>query len=164
MSALPGDKRHSSENDQARRRFALASGLAADGRIEEAHAEFAEAVQLAPHWPIARYQFGLLQFSSGRAVAALLTWAPLLNLDESSGFPHFVRGFDALARDDFAQAKSHFRTGLAIQSDNPAVAGDIEKILARIDHLEAGATVTEAEREEPSHVLVANYGRFGDLH
>jgi tetratricopeptide (TPR) repeat protein len=142
----------------------LASDLAAEGRFEEAEAAFANAVLLAPDWAIARYQLGLLQFSSGRAAAALVTWAPLGELDAADPLGHYVRGFASLAQDDFAGAASHFREGLACAQDNPAVAGDIEKVLARIG-VEQAAPAPEAPQEPATaHVLLSNYGRVGNLH
>jgi Tfp pilus assembly protein PilF len=152
----------------ARAHFLLASELASAGDMGRAESAFANAVLLAPEWPIARYQLGLLQFSGGRAAAALVTWAPLFGLDPSNCLAQFVRGFASLAHDDFAQATSHFRAGLALPSDNAALAGDIEKVLARIAQATATTVTTgSAHGDQPStasHVLVANYGRIGNLH
>jgi tetratricopeptide (TPR) repeat protein len=145
--------------------FLIASELASAGNFDRAEAEFAHAVLLAPAWTIARYQLGLLQFTSGRAAIALVTWAPLFDLDAPNCLAHFVRGFAALAQDDFAQAQSQFRAGLSCTIDNPALASDIEKVLARIECTHASPTTTEPEREgASSHVLVSNYGRIGNLH
>jgi tetratricopeptide (TPR) repeat protein len=135
--------------------FLLASDHADQGRFDEAETAFANAVLLAPDWPIARYQLGLLQFSSGRAGAALVTWMPLMTGTDALG--HYVRGFDALARDEFTQAIAHFRAGLACPQEIEAVAGDIEKVLARI-------AAVQPEPDVSTHVLVSNYGRFGNLH
>ena len=57
--------------------FLAGSEYAALGQMEQAEAELANAVLLAPAFHIARYQLGLLQFSSGRAATALVTWEPL---------------------------------------------------------------------------------------
>ncbi|HUR88504.1 MAG TPA: hypothetical protein VMZ74_05390 [Ramlibacter sp.] len=151
---------------EAAEHFVYGAECAASGRIDEAELAFAKAVVLAPDWHIARYQLGLLQFSSGRAAVALVTWAPLFDLALSNCLAHFVRGFASLAQDDFAQATAHFRTGLALPIDNAALAGDVEKVLARIEHLQGGArpvTVTSDDAAS-SHVLLSNYGRIGNLH
>jgi tetratricopeptide (TPR) repeat protein len=144
--------------------FLFASEHASLGNFEKAEESFANTVLLAPQWHIARYQLGLLQFSSGRAAAALVTWAPLFDLDASNCFVHFVRGFGSLAQDQFAQATAHFRAGLALPVENAALAGDIEKVLARIEHLTTGPVAQTAEPSAAAHILVANYGRFGSLH
>ena len=56
--------------------FLLGAEYATIGKTELAEAAFANATRLAPDFPMARYQLGLLQFSSGRAAMALLTWQP----------------------------------------------------------------------------------------
>jgi len=152
----------------ARAHFLLASELASVGEMARAESAFANAVLLAPDWHIARYQLGLLQFSSARGAAALVTWEPLFALDESDCLVHFVRGFASLAQDDFAKATAHFRAGLALPIENAALAGDIEKVLARITQV-TSTTLTAAspapgEAGAESHVLVSNYGRIGNLH
>jgi tetratricopeptide (TPR) repeat protein len=155
--------------------FLIGSEYAASGEIAKAELAFANAVLLAPQLTIARYQLGLLQFSSGRAALALVTWQALLNLGESDPLPHFIRGFAALAQDAFAEALTNFRAGLSRNNTNPAVSSDIEQIMARIAEVQAASgTVTapsdsppdrgtEAERVE-EHVLLANYRPSGKGH
>lgn len=115
--------------------FLIASDEAAAGHVEAAEAAFAQAVLLAPAFHLARYQLGLLQFSSGRASVALITWQPLLDLAESDPLPHYVRGFGALAQDDFAQALAHYRAGLERENPNPAVAADVMKVVEQVERL-----------------------------
>ena len=150
----------------------IGSEYAASGEIEQAELAFANAVLLAPRLTIARYQLGLLQFSSGHAALALVTWQPLLKLGESDPLPHFIKGFAALARDEFADALTNFRAGLSRNSTTPAVSSDIEQIIAWIEEMQdASGTlaissdspldqVTEAERIV-EHVLLSNYRRPG---
>lgn len=148
--------------------FLAGSEYAALGQIDKAEAELANAVLLAPAMHIARYQLGLLQFSSGRAAAALVTWEPLFQLDDAQALGHFVCGFAALAQDDFDGARSHFEDGLARNTDNPALSADIRQVLLGI-----GAAQTQRsdpppqpapENDAAAHVLVSNYGRYGTLH
>jgi Flp pilus assembly protein TadD len=153
----------------------IGSEYAATGEIDKAELAFANAVLLAPQLTIARYQLGLLQFSSGRAALALVTWQPLLNLGESDPLPHFIRGFAALAKDAFAEALTNFRAGLACNNTTPSVSSDIEQIVARIAEVQAASGTltassdsrpdqgTEAERVE-EHVLLANYRPLGKGH
>lgn len=145
--------------------FLLGAEFAALGDIAQAEAAFANATRLAPGFPMARYQLGLLQFSSGRAAMALLTWEPLLQLAESDPLPHFVRGFAALANDQFEAALQHFLEGLPLNTDNPALASDIEKVIAGIR-----AVATDlGDRSQDSaasdaHILLANYQQQGRAH
>lgn len=133
-------------------------------------AALANAVLLAPAFHIARYQLGLLQFSSGRAAVALVTWEPLFHLDHAQALGHFVKGFAALAQDEFTQARSHFQAGLVRNTENAALSQDIEKVLRGIDDaLAPPAASTSAEApgkaqasgEAAVHILLSNYGKFG---
>lgn len=137
--------------------FFSGSEHAAAGRVGPAEASFASALLLSPEFMLARYQLGLLQFSSQRAPLALLTWQPLLQLPDTDALLHFVRGFAALARDQTAHALQHWRAGLACQLANAAVADDIGKMVEAVTHLVSPAR--RAEEPSPSHVLLSGYSR-----
>ena len=149
--------------------FLLGAEYATLGQMDLAEQSFTQAVLLAPEWPIPRYQLGLLQFSAGRAAAALLTWQPLLTLDQQNPLPHWVRGFAALAGDAFDQARMHFEAGLERNTEHPPMSADIHLVLARMEALgQSAATNTPAEPtlpdEEATHVLLSNYLQRGPVH
>lgn len=135
--------------------FLLGSEYAARGEYEKAEASLANAVLLAPALHIARYQLGLLQFSSGRASVAMITWERLLDGPAPTCLAHFVRGYGALAADAYADARSHFQLGLDDPAVDPAVASDVRTVLASLPDRPNGPPDTGA-----SHVLVSNYGKF----
>jgi tetratricopeptide (TPR) repeat protein len=136
--------------------FLLASEQASAGDFAQAELSFATALLLAPDFTLARYQLGLLQFSSNRAPVALLTWQPLLALDPEEALLHFVRGFSALAQNAFAEALAHFRRGLACTPANPALLSDIVQVVEAVEHLQSGEP---AEDEGSAHVLLSAYSR-----
>jgi Flp pilus assembly protein TadD len=153
--------------------FLLASELAHAGRWDAAESAFANAVLVAPDLAVARYQLGLLQFTSARAALALVTWQPLTLLPESSPFPHFVQGFAALAHDDFGAALTHFEAGLRCPIDNEALRSDVIMLVERVRAAQAVATLSPAadgaERDvsaEPvhDHFLLSNYTHRGRVH
>jgi tetratricopeptide (TPR) repeat protein len=149
--------------------FLLGSEYAALGDMAQAEAAFANAARLAPDFPLARYQLGLLQFSSGRAALGLLTWQPLLELPDTNPLPHFVNGFAALAHDQFDEALAHYEQGLQRNTENPALSGDIEKVIAGIRSLKASQrddapADPSADEASASHVLLANYRQSGPGH
>ena len=139
--------------------FLLGSELASIGRTNEAEHALAQAVLLAPGLHVARYQLGLLQFGSDRAAVALLTWAPLLDRADTEPWPHFVRGFAALAQDRFAEALAHYQSGLERNADNRALSGDIEKVMQRIREIDPAAASANG-----AHVLLSNYAQLGRPH
>ena len=130
--------------------FLIASEHASAGDIPAAEQAFAQAVLLAPAFSLARYQLGLLQFSTQRVPLALLTWEPLLALPDDDALPHFVRGFAALAQDAFDDSLRHFRAGLACGPANPALRGDVLQMVQAVEKLQ------EPGRD---HVLLSAYGR-----
>lgn len=155
--------------------FLLGTEYAALGDLEQAEAAFANAVRLAPDFPLVRYQLGLLQFSSGRAAVGLLTWQPLLELPESDPLPHFVNGFGALAQDQFVDALAFYEQGLQRNTSNPALSADVEKVMEGIriamaqSDGEAVALSDSAVGKEDAvdasiHVFLANYQQNGPKH
>ncbi len=154
--------------------FLLGAEYASLGRMDLAEQGFSNAVLLAPGLVVARYQLGLLQFSSGRASAALLTWQPLLALEDESPLPHWIRGFAALAGDSFDTARACFQAGLVRNADHPPMSADIRKVLAEMDALSQGAQAMpvaaptllapQPDEDESSHVLLSNYLQQGPAH
>lgn len=139
------------------------------GAVDRAEAGFANALLLEPGLVIARYQLGLLQFSSARAAMALVTWQPLLQLDDENPLPHFVRGFEALAHDQFTEARHQLTAGLARNADNPAMSDDIRKVLQKMDaiHPLQGQAATDSGPEtedQDFHYLLSNYHQQGPGH
>jgi hypothetical protein len=131
---------------------------------------------LAPNFSIARYQLGLLQFSSGRAALALVMWQPLLDIpnptSEEKALAEFVRGYAALAQDDFVPALAHFREGVRINSGNAAVSDDVNKVIERVEQLLTHASAddpvvedsVETTESSDSHILLSNYQNSRKFH
>jgi tetratricopeptide (TPR) repeat protein len=138
--------------------FLLASEQASAGDFAQAEISFANAVLLASDFALARYQLGLLQFSSNRAPVALLTWQPLFALPEEEALLHFVRGFTALAQNAFTQSLAHFRRGLECTPANPALCTDILQVVEAVERLESGAPPSEDDTVA-AHVLLSAYSR-----
>lgn len=142
--------------------FLVGSEHASRGDIPAAELAFANAVLLAPQFVLARYQLGLLQFSSQRAALALLTWQPLLGLPAGQPLPHFVRGFAALAHDQYDEALAHYQAGLGCANDNPPLFADIEQVVQAVERLLAGTSAPPDSEARAGHVLLSGYG--GNLH
>jgi len=148
--------------------FLIGAEHAQTGRVQDAEAAFSSAVLLAPEMSIARYQLGLLQFASDRLPMALVTWQPLLALPESDPLRHFIRGFAAVQRSQHALAIQHFRHGIKLNSENPPMNRDIERVIQQLSALclvgsaepDGKATDTSVEM----HVLLANYQPDGTPH
>lgn len=128
------------------------------GRMQEAENAFAAALLENPQLHIARFQLGLVQWSSGRAGVALVTWQPLRDMPAGTDLGHFTRAFGLWAATDLPAAANEFRQGLACCGNAP-LAQDMQKLLDAISsHLQADAP------PESQHVLLANYLNAGQLH
>jgi tetratricopeptide (TPR) repeat protein len=138
--------------------FLIGSEQASAGNFAAAELSFACAVLLAPGFALARYQLGLLQFSSQRAPLALLTWQPLFTLPEEDALLHFVRGFSALAQDAFEDALRHFRAGVACEPSNPALCADILQVIDAVERLDR-REAPSSDEPDASHVLLSAYAR-----
>lgn len=138
--------------------FLAAAEHASAGDFPAAELGFASALLLSPDFALARYQLGLLQFSSQRAPVALLTWQPLFALPEEEALLHFVRGFAALAQDALDESLQHFRRGLGCTPANPALCADILQVVEAVERLQ-GAREPPAEDTGATHVLLSAYAR-----
>lgn len=112
--------------------YLLAAEYAQQRRYAEAETSFSNALIVEPTFHIARFQLGLLQFSSGHAAPALLTWQPLLDLPDGTALRMFVEGFAYLAQDQFPEALERFGAGMDANRDNAPLNGDIAQIVAEI--------------------------------
>lgn len=148
--------------------FLMGAEYAQARRIGEAEAAYANAVLLAPGFEIARYQLGLLQFTSGRAAIAQVTWEPLFRLPDGHPIRDFVRGFAALARDDFDAALACFEAGIAANRSNAAMNADMVEVVSSIrrrrEPLDQAPTGGDEPVSDDAHVLLGAYRRQGSMH
>jgi tetratricopeptide (TPR) repeat protein len=157
--------------------FLIGAELAQAGRFDEAEGAYANAVLLAPDLDMARYQLGLLQFTSGRAALALVTFGPLFERPPDYALQRVVRGFAALAQDELAAAVEHFKEGIALNHDNPSLNGDLEMLMRRIAERSGadrkgeaaagggrGATPAEPVAGDENQFWLSNYQRQSSLH
>jgi tetratricopeptide (TPR) repeat protein len=137
--------------------FLLGSERASAGDIPAAERSLANAVVLEPGFHLARYQLGLLQFSSDRPASALVTWQPLADLPPGEPLGHFVRGFASLATEQIPEALAHMRAGLACGDVQEALSGDIQKVIDALERLSGPS----GDRGTPDvrHVLLSAYAR-----
>ncbi|QNB08817.1 tetratricopeptide repeat protein [Herbaspirillum frisingense] len=148
--------------------FLLAAHLAQAGRYDEAEVEYSNSLLLAPEMTLARYELGTLQFTSGRASAAMLTWQPLLALPDTHYLKLFILGYIALAGDNFVEAHRQFERGIAANSENPPLNGNMRLLIDRIREIPAAQDIPTPTTQEPSeepgdvateHFLLSGYGK-----
>lgn len=101
-------------------------------RTDQAEGAYILALQRAPNFAIARFQLGLLQFTSGRPAAAMATWAPLEALTENEPLLLFKRGLEALGRDQFQDAQRWLLAGIGANTVNEPLNRDMRMVIDRI--------------------------------
>ena len=145
--------------------FLMGAEHAQARQIAEAEAAYAQAVLLAPGFDMARFQLGLLQFTSGRSAVALLTWQPLFALPTTNALQRFVSAFGALAQDRLAKAVDFCREGMALNHENPPLNADMQLLIDRIAQLQGTERASEVDAVgDNAHVLLANYRQSDSLH
>lgn len=155
--------------------FLMAAEYAAQGDVAHAEAAFLQAVLWMPGFPVARYQLGLLQYSAGRPMEALVTWQPLLGLDDGHALCHWVRGFGLLAQSRWEAARAEFEVGLACPIEHPPMARDIQQVLEAMDAerlrqgdglqpTEGRVEASEDSVGDTAHVLLSRYRPEGPAH
>lgn len=128
-----------------------ASAYAHLGQMDAAEAAFSRALLLDPAQHVARFQLGLLQFSSGRPNMAMQTWAPLEQLPENHYLVYFKRGFAALAIDAFDDAILLFSRGIEANQEVPPLNGDIQMMIGEIER-------SRADKPKGTHTAPADDG------
>jgi hypothetical protein len=147
--------------EDARLHFLRGSILIGASRLIEAHSELSRAVELAPDYPIARFQLGFFQLTSGEADAALQTWGRLDRLPEGHYLRRFVDGLRALIRDEFAVAIGHLRAGIALNQENPPLNGDMQLLIDQCLTL-AASEAESAEASSETALILNQYKRRED--
>lgn len=117
--------------EDGRLHFLYGSTLIGLGRMIEAHQSLSRAVQLAPDLPIARFQLGLFQLTSGEASDALETFGRLDQLPDGHYLRKFVDGLRCLIRDDFAGTVENLRQGITLNRENAPLNNDMQMIIDR---------------------------------
>lgn len=147
--------------------YLLGVELASAGQVDNAEAAIARALLLDPSLQMARFQLGLLQYTSGRLAIAMMTWQPLAS-GEDSYLQRFVTGFALMAQGDVAGAIASVEAGIAMNDENAPLNGDMHGVIQRLRSLppttpgsdEAATSVDSGDQ----HVLLAGYQRTGGLH
>lgn len=87
------------------------------------------AIQIAPHYDLARFQLGFLELTSGMPDAAEETWQLFENLPIEAPFRLLSEGLICLARDAFEDAERLIKLGMLGNTDYPLINADMQLLL-----------------------------------
>ena len=150
--------------DDARLHFMKGSVLAGRAEHIAAHQSLSRAVELAPDFAVARYQLGFFELTSGEADRALSTWGPLLKESKENYLRIFVEGMVHLIRDEFSDAISKFESGIANNTENEPMNGDILLLIKELRNKmpEDGETAVFGEDSGETSASALLLGQFGN--
>jgi tetratricopeptide (TPR) repeat protein len=109
--------------------YLLAAEHAQLGMYDRAAEEMERALALAPGLHTARLQLGLLYLTQAQVEASTRTLEPLTALADDNCFRHFSLGLLHLMQDRFAACRAALTQGIALNVQNDALNGDMQKIL-----------------------------------
>jgi predicted Zn-dependent protease len=142
--------------------YLLAAEHAQLGMMDRAEEGFRRTVQLAPDFPIARFQLGQMHLVKGDASAAKETLAPLAGGPSDKALTHYAMGLIAAANEDAAGAIAHLQAGLAFPQEIPALTGDMSRVIANLQAMgQHGVSPDEAASGPASAapLFLTGYGK-----
>jgi tetratricopeptide (TPR) repeat protein len=144
----------------ARLHFLRGSILAGLQRYDEGCAAMAHALECAPGFALARFQYGFLELTCGRPDKAAEIWAPLDTLPESDPFRIFATALRMLARAQLADAVSLLERGIAVNRIHPLINADMQLIVDETRRTLAANAASEPadEASAQNQMLFQRYG------
>jgi len=158
------------EPNNAKLHYFLGAQHAEIGMFERAVEEMATAVNLDPNLETAHFQLGLLYATSGRIEEAAEAWRPLDKLGDEHPLYLFKAGLLHLAKDEFSEASENLLKGIKLNTQNPDLNNDMQRILDNISQINEQAVSANIENEnkeavEPksgNHVFLSAYNTDKD--
>lgn len=148
----------------AQAHYLLGAEYAQLGMFDRASGEMEAALALDQTLYTARLQLGLLWLGANQAARAADVLAPLREAGVPAALQHFGGGLLQLIADDLAGARAELEQGMAANTVNPPLNGDMQRIVDEINaRLAAGAAApaaaaTPAEPEgDGQHLLLSAY-------
>jgi tetratricopeptide (TPR) repeat protein len=142
--------------------FVLGAEYAQIKMYDRAVQEMEAAIALDPTLSIARFQLGLLWLTSGVADKAREVLEPLQELGNDNALAHFGRGLIHLMHDEFADAIQYLQQGIELNTENPALNADMQKIINEVNQLPPESlqkknTSTPSEDTSARHIFISAY-------
>lgn len=138
--------------------YLLAAEHAQLGMLDEAERGFGRAVELAPDFDIARFQWGQIFLSRGEAAAARSALQPLAAKDAGDALCFYARGLIAAAEEDAPVAIAELERGLACPQDIPALESDMRRLAETLGAVAPGGS-SEATVSVAVPVHLTKYGQ-----
>ncbi|MGE5566078.1 MAG: tetratricopeptide repeat protein [Parcubacteria group bacterium] len=144
--------------NDGRLHFLQGSLLAGAKRYPEARAAMAKAVEAAPGFALARFQYGLLELTSGNAAIAQDILLPLATLPADHYLRTFASGLNHLIRDEFAATIERLEEGIAQNTENAPLNRDMQMLIDECRN-KLGEQAAEPEVTSAAQLLLNQFGK-----
>ncbi len=124
-------------------RYFLAAEHAELGLLDRARSEMIEVLELEPGMDIARFQLGLLHLQLQFEADARTTFAELASISQDASLQLFAQAYVEQLDENNQTAIEKLKAGLA-DCQNPALKGDMARVLASLTEQEAVSPQDEA--------------------
>ena len=144
--------------------YLLAAEHAQIGMMDRAEEGFRKTVELAPDFPMARFQLGQLYLVKGDAEASKTLLAPLTQLPAGQALSCYAKGLIAAANEDASEAIAQLHAGLACEQEIPALAQDMQRVLNNLLAFSGGEPQqnTPASTSAAAPLYLSNYDKAGN--
>lgn len=147
--------------------YLLGAEYAQCGMYDRAIESMEAALALDPGLDTARIQLALLLLGANAPGNARLVLEPLASLPAAQALGEFGRGLIALIDDQLPAATAHLSAGIGLNTVNPALNADMQRIIEAIAKLPAATepapeSVPEEETQQPAsedlrHLFLSAY-------
>lgn len=151
--------------------YLLGAEYAQIGMYERAVSEMESALALDPALATARLQLGLLWLGGGAVDRAESVLLPLAELAPDDALRHFGAGLCLLIKNQVDEAVTRLEQGIALNTSNAPLNGDMRKIIDEIARVRSGAASGAAPEpasaaqgpastsvaEDTQHILLSAY-------
>lgn len=144
----------------AKAHYLLGAEYAQITMYERAIGEMEAAIALDPTLSVARLQLGMLWLGANDTERAANVLQALSELGASDPLRLFGAGLQQLIANRLVDALDSLREGIALNTVNAALNGDMQNIMRHIElRIASGAGPAAAAREEPDsqHILLSAY-------
>ena len=144
--------------------YMLGAEHAQIGLYDRAVEEMAKAVELEPDLYTAHFQLGLLHITAARIVQAESAWKALDRLAPDHPLYLFKTGLLHLTRDEFNECALNLKRGIQINTTNPALNKDMQRILGDLEKNIASISKAPVKTKlaTPAHSLLSAYQEHRD--
>jgi len=143
--------------------YLLAAEHAQLGMMDRAEEGFRRTVELAPDFPMGRFQLGQLYLTKGDGAAAKAVLAPLANQPADQALTGYSRGLIAAANEDAGEAIRQIRLGLNCPQEIPALTTDMQRVLDNLLAVAGGEPAPASlSPSSAAPLYLSNYDKAGN--